>query len=87
MLPRVYWALGPLLSGPMNDGAPAYSHELWLASADYLTPTTLFLAEIGKSPEALKTMPTFFDSSNEVVEQYFAVSKDGTRVPNASQLS
>lgn len=57
------------------------SDALWLTSDNYLTPTTLFLAEIGKSPEVLKTMPTFFDSSNEVIEQYFAISKDGTRVP------
>ncbi|WDG77630.1 prolyl oligopeptidase family serine peptidase [Pseudomonas chlororaphis] len=54
---------------------------VWLISSNYLTPTTLSLAEIGKSPEALGTMPSFFDSSNKVVEQYFAVSKDGTRVP------
>ena len=74
-------------------GAPSYgtidvsavdsddSDSVWLTSADYLTPTTLFLAEIGKSPETLKTLPTFFDSSNEIVEQHFTVSKDGTRVP------
>lgn len=57
------------------------SDAVWLTSADYLTPTTLFLAEIGKAPEALKTMPAFFDSSHQVVEQHFAVSRDGTRVP------
>ncbi|QGF92992.1 prolyl oligopeptidase family serine peptidase [Pseudomonas sp. CFSAN084952] len=74
-------------------GAPSYgtidvsavdsddSDSVWLTSADYVTPTTLFLAEIGKSPETLKTLPTFFDSSNEIVEQHFTVSKDGTRVP------
>lgn len=32
VLPRLYWVLGPLLSGPMSEGAPAYTHELWLAS-------------------------------------------------------
>lgn len=57
------------------------SDAVWLTSADYLTPTTLFLAEIGQAPEALKTMPAFFDSSHQVVEQHFAVSRDGTRVP------
>src|SRR3546814_2295195 len=32
-------------------------------------------------PETLKTMPVFFDASNDVIEQHFATSKDGTRVP------
>src|SRR3546814_9395445 len=45
--------------------------------------TTLMLAEQpGKAePETLKTMPVFFDASNDVIEQHFATSKDGTRVP------
>ena len=33
VLPRIYWAMGPILSGPMSEGAPTYTHELWLASA------------------------------------------------------
>lgn len=33
ILPQIYWALGPLLSGPLSEGAPGYGHELWLASA------------------------------------------------------
>ncbi|MFY1005051.1 S9 family peptidase, partial [Escherichia coli] len=48
---------------------------------DYLTPTTLALAEIGQAPETLKTMPAFFDAKGKVIEQHFATSKDGTRVP------
>src|SRR3546814_12540740 len=32
-------------------------------------------------PETLKTMPVFFDASNDVIEQHFVTSKDGTRVP------
>ena len=60
------------------------SDALWLTVTDYLTPTTLMLADAGPSaaaPEALKTMPTFFDASKHTVEQHFATSKDGTRVP------
>ncbi|MGC6369369.1 prolyl oligopeptidase family serine peptidase [Pseudomonas sp. K2I15] len=57
------------------------SDAVWLVSTDYLTPTTLSLAEIGHAPEALKTLPAFFDSSRYVVEQHFALSRDGTRVP------
>ncbi|MDR1075702.1 MAG: prolyl oligopeptidase family serine peptidase [Xanthomonadaceae bacterium] len=57
------------------------SDALWMTTTDYLTPTTLSLYEIGKGPEVLKTMPAFFDASRDVVEQHFATSRDGTRVP------
>ena len=74
-------------------GAPAFgtlgvsavdddeSDAVWLTATDYLTPTTLSLAQLGKAPEQLKAMPSFFDGSNDVIEQHFATSKDGTRVP------
>ena len=59
------------------------SDAVWMTVTDYLTPTTLMLAEVGKpaGPEMLKTMPAFFDASRHVFEQHFAISKDGTRVP------
>lgn len=57
------------------------SDAVWLTATDYLTPTTLSLAQIGSKPEVLKTMPVFFDASKDVIEQHFATSKDGTRVP------
>ena len=57
------------------------SDAVWMTVSGYTTPTTLSLAEIGQQPEVLKTMPTFFDASNQVVEQHFATSKDGTKVP------
>ena len=57
------------------------SDALWLTETSYLTPTTLSLWQPGTTPEALKAMPAFFDASRDVVEQHFAVSKDGTRVP------
>ncbi len=74
-------------------GAPAFgtlgvsavdddeSDAVWLTATDYLTPTTLSLAQLGKAPEQLKAMPSFFDGSNDVIEQHFATSRDGTRVP------
>lgn len=74
-------------------GAPAFgtlgvsavdddeSDAVWLTATDYLTPTTLSLAQLGRAPEQLKAMPSFFDGSNDVIEQHFATSKDGTRVP------
>ncbi|MEN1960587.1 prolyl oligopeptidase family serine peptidase [Luteimonas sp. MJ246] len=60
------------------------SDALWMTVTDYLTPTTLMLASAAPgaaAPEVLKTQPAFFDASRHVVEQHFATSKDGTRVP------
>ena len=60
------------------------SDSVWMTVTDYLTPTTLMMAEAGgpaSAVEVLKTMPTFFDNSKDVVEQHFATSKDGTKVP------
>src|SRR5690606_11419483 len=57
------------------------SDAVWLTATDYITPTTLSIAEIGKQPEQLKSMPVFFDASGLEMEQRFATSEDGTRVP------
>ena len=58
------------------------SDAYWLTVADYLTPTSLFLGEIGKGPaEKLKSLPSFFDATGLQIEQREAKSKDGTRVP------
>ncbi|MGY1408455.1 MULTISPECIES: prolyl oligopeptidase family serine peptidase [unclassified Luteimonas] len=84
------WSRRPLEGVPEfgTIGASAVdsdeSDALWLTVTDYLTPTTLMLGDAGAGaakPEVLKTMPTFFDASKHVVEQHFATSKDGTRVP------
>ncbi|MFP5019372.1 prolyl oligopeptidase family serine peptidase [Pseudonocardia phyllosphaerae] len=55
--------------------------DVWLTVTDYLTPSTLAIATIGSQPEVLKRSPGFFDSSADVIEQHFATSDDGTRVP------
>ncbi|WP_374248351.1 prolyl oligopeptidase family protein [Thermomonas sp.] len=57
------------------------SNAVWLTATDFLSPTTLSIAEIGKQPEVLKSNPVFFDGGNDVIEQHFATSKDGTQVP------
>ncbi|RDZ27378.1 prolyl oligopeptidase family serine peptidase [Lysobacter silvisoli] len=58
-----------------------HNDDVWLTATDYLTPSTLSLATLGQKPETLKTMPTFFDGSGDTIEQHFATSKDGTKVP------
>ncbi|MDH5830491.1 prolyl oligopeptidase family serine peptidase [Luteimonas sp. M1R5S18] len=84
------WARRPLAGLPEFGTVSASavddeeSDALWLTVTDYLTPTTLMLGDAAPdapAPEVLKTMPTFFDASKHVVEQHFATSKDGTRVP------
>ncbi len=57
------------------------SNAVWLTAKDFLTPTKLSIAEVGKQPEVLKSNPQFFDGSKDVMEQHFATSKDGTKVP------
>jgi len=57
------------------------SDAVWMTVTDYLTPTTLSLVELGQKPEQLKSMPAFFDASGKKIEQHFATSKDGTKVP------
>lgn len=84
------WTSEPLRIGDMELGTTSVgavdadeSDALWITTTNYVTPTTLMLAEQpGKAePETLKTMPVFFDASRDVIEQHFATSKDGTRVP------
>ena len=60
---------------------PDESDAVWMTVSGYTTPTTLAIADIGKAPQVLKTMPAFFDAAPYVTEQHFATSKDGTRVP------
>ena len=56
----------------------------FLSAEDFLTPDTLYMVDTSKAslkPEPVKTLPTWFDASNMVSEQFFATSRDGTKVP------
>ena len=84
------WKSRPLPVGALEFGTTSVSavdadesDAVWLTVTDYLTPTTLMMADVSRPDgiEVLKTMPAFFDASKNVVEQHFATSKDGTRVP------
>ena len=85
------WTSKPMPVGSLDFGTTSVgavdadeSDAVWLTVTDYLTPTTLMLGEAGGAPESietLKAMPAFFDSSKHVIEQHFATSKDGTKVP------
>ncbi|WP_290593304.1 prolyl oligopeptidase family serine peptidase [Arenimonas sp. SCN 70-307] len=81
------WKKEPLVGAPQfgTVGISAVdadeSNAYFMTVADYLTPTSLLIGEIGKQPETLKQLPAFFDASPYRIEQHFATSKDGTKVP------
>jgi prolyl oligopeptidase len=53
-----------------------------LSTTSFLTPTTLYLGDAATGElKVIKTAPARFDASKDEVEQFFATSKDGTRVP------
>ncbi|MCW0415006.1 hypothetical protein NB689_000760 [Xanthomonas sacchari] len=83
---RAAFPVGNLAFGSTSvDAVDADENDqVWLTSTDFLTPTTLMLADVQRGPksiETLKAMPSFFDASKDEIEQHFAVSKDGTKVP------
>lgn len=60
-----------------NDWGP----QVQMRYESFTTPTTLYaFADDGK-PHPIKSLPPRFDASNLKTEQFFAASKDGTRVP------
>jgi prolyl oligopeptidase len=81
------WKREPLRGAPafgtiaLNAVDAEESDAYFMTSTDFLTPTTLYLGEVDGKPEPLKQMPKFFDASGLKIEQHFARSKDGTRVP------
>ncbi len=81
------WKSDPLRGAPSLGTVSASavdadeSNAYWMTVTDYLTPTSLALGEIGAEPDVLKQTPAFFDATGLHVEQHFAESEDGTRVP------
>jgi prolyl oligopeptidase len=56
--------------------------DFWLTVTGFLTPPTLRMGTVGGDDlETLKQSPAFFDASGLRVDQHFATSEDGTRVP------
>ena len=70
------------LHDPWLGEKDALAEQYWMTYADFLTPDSLMLGATGSDAGAtLKSRPRFFDSAGMKVEQRFATSKDGTRVP------
>lgn len=58
------------------------SNIFFFTYENFLTPDTLYVADDGgKTVQALRSLPQFFDGEGMAVEQYFATSRDGTQVP------
>ena len=76
---------GTLQATALHDpllAADPLADAYFLNAADFLTPDALQLRRTGSDEaEGLKRRPAFFDAKGMRVEQRFAASKDGTRVP------
>lgn len=81
------WAREPLADVPalstvtVVNTDPDVSDEFFLDVSGFLQPSTLYHGTIGGGTEILKQEPAHFDTAGLAVEQFFAVSEDGTRVP------
>lgn len=82
------WRREPLEGVPEFAAASAVgtdpdTDDEYLMHVDgYLTPPALSIGTLGSEPAlTLKRGPAFFDTEGMTVEQHFATSSDGTRVP------
>ena len=59
----------------------SWGGEVLFRFESFITPSTLY-ADAGEDrPRAIKALPARFEAANLTTEQFFATSKDGTRVP------
>jgi prolyl oligopeptidase len=76
---------GRLSVVPLHEStldADALGEAYLMDYEDFLTPGTLYLGRAGGDDRTvMKRAPSFFDPQGMRVEQYFAQSKDDTRVP------
>jgi prolyl oligopeptidase len=79
------WSSAPVAlpdKSTIHLNAAAGTADLAFATVEgMLTPPTLFRAEPGAAPAPIQALPPQFDASNMVVEQHFATSPDGTKIP------
>jgi prolyl oligopeptidase len=62
--------------------ASADDNQLFFTAEGFLDPTSLWIADAGAFTSArVKTLPARFDASRDVVEQHWATSSDGTKIP------
>jgi prolyl oligopeptidase len=83
--PNGTWASAPVAlpdKSTIHLNATAATSDVAFATVEgMLTPPTLFRVMPAAAPAAIQALPPQFDASNMVVEQHFASSPDGTKVP------
>jgi prolyl oligopeptidase len=57
--------------------------DVWVVANDFLTPESLHLIDAtgAREPQLVRQAPARFDASGLAIEQHFATSTDGTRIP------
>ena len=81
------WRREPLAGVPaMSTGDvvgtdPHESNEYLLDTSGFTEPSTLAYGQVGRETETLKRAPARFDGEGMSVDQYFATSSDGTKIP------
>jgi prolyl oligopeptidase len=59
-----------------------HSEQAFVQVTGFLTPSKLMLADLSRGTlTTIKTLPAKFDASQDMVEQFEATSKDGTKIP------
>ena len=79
------WSSAPVAlpdKSTIHLNATAGTTDLAFATVEgMLTPPTLFRAQPGAAAAPIQALPPQFDASSMVVEQHFATSPDGTKIP------
>ncbi|KWX57895.1 prolyl oligopeptidase family protein [Mycobacterium sp. NAZ190054] len=80
------WTAEPVPGLPENTntsivGADSLGDEIFLDSSGFATPSRLLHGPAGGQLGEIKRAPSFFDTADVEVSQYFATSDDGTRIP------
>jgi prolyl oligopeptidase len=65
------------------DASSDRDDHVFLEVTSFLRPTALYLVDAGADapPIIVKSLPAKFDASNDTVDQYEAISTDGTKIP------
>ncbi len=76
----------------VDEDDPDVGNDYWLIATGFLTPSTVYRGTLAKSPtqptslageapSLVREAPSFFSPEKYSVEQHFATSADGTRIP------
>ncbi|MFD2420114.1 prolyl oligopeptidase family serine peptidase [Amycolatopsis pigmentata] len=87
LTPERGWHREPLAGAPTKSIVqvlgtdPQHSNEYLLFVDGFIEPSKLLYGHVGSESATLKHEPAWFDAEGMVVDQYFAESLDGTKIP------